>query len=132
MKQTRGWVNVLKWSAVMLGALFVLALIVPDIAERISGPNYHHAKWYRDLSSLAGALDSYAERNEGRYPRELPDLCERGTWSYAILSRIPLDPWGSPYVYVPATVAGARPIVFCAGPDRTPATDDDLRLDRDE
>lgn len=121
------------WCVAVLTGLVALAVVVPNVLEKFqhSDNNSHHAKWYRDLLALRSALDEYAVRNRGRYPEQFDELVTPDVNGYRFLnySRIPLDPWKSPYVYVRPATSGARPFVYSLGPDRLAGTDDDRHLD---
>ena len=130
MSNTLRWRSILKWGVVAIVALLALAVIVPRVIEKYSGSSYQHAMWYRDLLAIRSALDEYAVRNEGRYPARFEELLTPDSNGHQLLdcSRIPSDPWRSPYVYVGPAAQGAKPTVFSCGPDGKPGTDDDLHL----
>lgn len=129
MTRRSGWSRVLPWCVALLTALIALTLVVPNVLEK-----FQHTgtpRWHGDLRALSSALDEYAARNRGRYPDDLEQLVAPDPHGYRFLnySRIPLDPWKTPYLYLPPTTPGARPIVYSAGPDRLAGTSDDLPID---
>jgi hypothetical protein len=129
----RLWTRVLPWCVAALTALVALSVVVPNVLEKFthSGSDGGHHKCRTDLRNLRVALDEFAARHVGRYPAALTELLTPDTNGHRILNytRIPLDPWKSPYLYIPPTTPGARPSVYSAGPDRLAGTSDDLRID---
>jgi len=91
--------------------VFILGLLATIIVPRLVGrtDEARRVKVIADLKSVAQALDLY-RLDAGAYPttqQGLAALVERPTappvparWNpHAYLDRIPLDPWGRPYVY---------------------------------
>jgi general secretion pathway protein G len=92
--------------------VFIVGLLVTIVAPRIVGrtDEARHTKALADLASIGQALNLYRLDN-GLYPttdQGLVALVERPTsapvpkaWrAEGYLDRVPLDPWGNPYVYV--------------------------------
>jgi general secretion pathway protein G len=95
--------------------VFIVGLLVTVVAPRIVGrtDEARHTKALADLASIGQALNLYRLDN-GAYPttdQGLAALVERPTsapipkaWrSEGYVDRVPIDPWGNPYVYVLAT-----------------------------
>ena len=99
----------------------IAAVVVPKFTATDCGYS-RHAAALADISCCAAALKDF-RRDVGRYPTAaeglaallVPPASARG-WRGPYLRRIPLDPWGNPYVYVPVT-GSAPPQVISAGPD---------------
>jgi general secretion pathway protein G len=86
-----------------------------------------------DLSNLKVALDAFQIDN-GRYPttREgLRALIEAppglSTWTHAYIDKLPIDRWGTPYMYRCPGKNGNDFDVFSCGPDGVPGTADDVK-----
>jgi len=95
--------------------VFIIGLLVTIVAPRIVGrtDDARRTKAMADLASIGQALNLYRLDN-GTYPtteQGLHALNERPTsapvprtWrNEGYLDRVPIDPWGNPYVYVLAT-----------------------------
>lgn len=100
-------VTLIEMMVVLVMIAVVAALIVPNVIGRPDEARVAVAK--TDMRTVAGALQLYRLDN-GRYPstsQGLAALAERPisppvprTWpSGGYLSDVPLDPWGTPYVY---------------------------------
>jgi general secretion pathway protein G len=95
--------------------VFIIGLLVTIVAPRIVGrtDDARRTKAMADLASIGQALNLYRLDN-GTYPtteQGLQALNERPTSAPAprawrnegYLDRVPIDPWGNPYVYVLVT-----------------------------
>ncbi len=100
-------VTLIEMMVVLLMISVVAALIVPNVIGRPDEARVAVAE--TDMRSIAGALQLYRLDN-GRYPtttQGLLALAERPisppvprTWpTGGYLSSLPVDPWGTPYVY---------------------------------
>ncbi|MFL4470149.1 type II secretion system major pseudopilin GspG [Tateyamaria armeniaca] len=100
-------VTLIEMMVVLVMISVVAALIVPNVIGRPDEARVSVAA--TDMRSIAGALQLYRLDNGG-YPttvQGLQALAERPvtpplprTWpSNGYLSTLPLDPWGTPYVY---------------------------------
>jgi len=81
------------------------------------------AKAGADIVAICSALDAYAARHDGHYPRTLSVLVlpdEDGHTLLNDLTRIPPDPWGTPYTYEPPAEGGSLPMVTSLGRDGQP------------
>lgn len=81
-----------------------------------------------DLTWLREGIDSWAEKHGGACPAKLDALLDRDALGHQYLSarRLPRDPWGREYVYLP----GAPPNVLTFGRDGVPGgTRDDADVD---
>jgi general secretion pathway protein G len=92
--------------------VFIVGLLVTIVAPRIMGrtDDARRTKALADLASLGQALNLYRLDN-GAYPttdQGIAALAERPTsppvpkaWrAEGYVDRLPVDPWGNPYVYV--------------------------------
>jgi len=106
------------------------AVVVPKFTATGCGSS-RYAAAQADISGFAMALKDF-RRDVGRYPTAaeglavllVPPASARG-WRGPYLQRLPVDPWGNPYVYVPAT-GSTPPRVISAGPDGVQGNADDL------
>ena len=87
----------------------------------------------RDLQAVQAALEVYDE-DANAFPTTAQGLAAlvhppAGVhgWHLPCLDRVPLDPWGHPYVYRSPGTGGADYDLFSCGPDGVPGTADDLR-----
>lgn len=73
-----------------------------------------------DSQTVTQGLELYRLKS-GRYPTtaEGLEVLERER----MIERLPLDPWGRPYLY---KLEGDTPVVTSAGPDGQPGTTDDV------
>jgi general secretion pathway protein G len=80
-----------------------------------------------DLGRIDAALRRYAKDHAGRLPATLDDLAaERSPDSVPYLTRVPRDPWGSPYDYAVLSPQHGAYDLRSHGPDRLPGTGDDV------
>lgn len=114
---------------VIIGIL--AALVIPRIAgtgerARITAAN-------SDINSgIKSALGAF-EVDIGHYPQNLQDLVVQpsyarpGSWHGPYLDKVPLDPWGNPYIYYfPGKHTPSGYDLLSAGPDGKEGTDDDI------
>lgn len=100
MKQRNGFTLIeIMLVVIILGVL--AAMVVPRLTGRSDEARRSVAK--TDIeSNLALALDLY-ETDTGSYPQQLADLLKAPSdvqnWKGPYLKKLPLDPWGHPYVY---------------------------------
>ena len=76
------------------------------------------------------ALDLYKD-DTGNFPRYLADLSQKPkeatNWHGPYLEKVPVDPWGDPYVYQnPGRHKSRSYDLFSDGPDGKPGTRDDI------
>lgn len=118
-------VTLIEMMVVLVMISVVAALIVPNVIGRPDEARVAVAE--TDLRSIAGALQLYRLDN-GSYPttaQGLAALAERPvspplprSWpDGGYLSTLPLDPWGTPYVY---RAEGARFDLVSLGADSAP------------
>jgi general secretion pathway protein G len=116
---------------ILVGLILVGGLLLSRVDYRF-GTRKRRPKAYvaeKELDVLRTALDHF--RNDcGRYPSlaeglkalvSNPGLPE---WNGPYVNLVKPDPWRTPYGY---RLDGTNVAVFSAGPDRTPATPDDLQ-----
>jgi general secretion pathway protein G len=109
--------------------VFILGLLATIVVPRLAGrtDEARRVKAIADMKSVAQALDLY-RLDAGTYPttqQGLAALVERPTappaparWNpQGYLDRVPVDPWGRPYVYFRSD--GDRYELRCLGADGT-------------
>lgn len=112
---------------VILGTL--AAIVVPKFAGRTEQARITAAQ--SQISTFGTALDAF-EVDNGYYPKTLQDLvvqpADAPNWKGPYLkNEIPLDPWGSPYVYeCPGRHSISGYDLYSIGPDKREGTDDDI------
>jgi len=77
------------------------ALVIPKIVGR--GEQARQTAAYTDIhGGIKSALDQF-EVDNGGYPRSLQDLLtppsNARNWHGPYLDKLPIDPWGNPYIY---------------------------------
>lgn len=106
---------------VILGGL--ITLVGPNVFGSLKYADQNRAR--HQMKHLEGALRMYYLRNR-HLPASLEDLKavdpETGE---AWMHQIPLDPWGTPYVY--RAQGGPAFLLFSCGDDRQEGTEDDVR-----
>ena len=80
--------------------------------------------------TIKTALDSF-EVDHGFYPKSFQDLFQRPSsstnWHGPYLDKLPVDPWGNPYVYYyPGKHNRVGYDLLSIGPDSKEGTDDDI------
>jgi general secretion pathway protein G len=122
------------WWLWTLAALFVLGgfawFCVPfKVSGRTEAARRSAAR--ADVQQLRVALDAF-KVDTGRYPSTAEGLGalvdpppDRAGWHGPFVRRLPNDPWGRPYVYVPVTEP-FPPKVLSLGPDGRQGTADDV------
>ena len=107
------------------------ALVIPKIAGKSQEARIKAA--YADVhGGIKSALDEYDVDN-GSYPKSLQDLVQQPAnaknWHgpYFDPPKLPVDPWGHPYIYIyPGKHDTNGYDFFSAGPDGKPGTQDDI------
>jgi general secretion pathway protein G len=102
---------------VLVELCFLAAELTPESTSCPRGDPA--ARVRQDLWAFECAMDAYAREHAGRFPTVLNDLVRPDDLGRRFLesARVPRDPWGEPYVFVPAPV-GSRPHVMTLGRDR--------------
>ena len=115
----------------ILGVVGILLMRKAEPVRR-SPRELPHQVALRQLDTLATALGRY-RFHVGDFPPDTPGLRAlldnpgvKG-WNGPYINQLLPDPWRTPYAYRHAT--NAVPALFSCGPDRQPATPDDLRPD---
>jgi general secretion pathway protein G len=122
-----------RYVAVPLLVEFALFAVVPKYARgpaRAASARVAAAR--ADIQNVTSALSAF-NQDVGTYPTAAAGLDalvdppgSAHGWNGPYLSWRPaLDPWGQPFVYIPAT-ASAPPGVISAGPDGVQGTADDV------
>jgi general secretion pathway protein G len=117
--------------AMLLGVVLLLAVISGEairgdpLRARISAAS-------TDAMNLKVALDAF-QGDCGRYPTTAEGLNALATappgvrtWRGPYVDKVPIDPWGNPYVYRCPGSNGKDYHLFCCGPDGIPGTSDDI------
>jgi type II secretion system protein G len=122
---------------VLFGFLLIFTIVGAMLVRRANPrarvqPELPHQVALRQLNTLATALGRY-RFHVGEFPPDTPGLQAllnapgvQG-WDGPYLNQVRPDPWMTPYRY--AYMTNGVPKLFSCGPDRTPATPDDLRPD---
>ena len=105
------------------------ALVIPRIVG-VSERSRVTAAQTDIQGGIKSALGAY-EVDVGSYPKNLQDLIQQPSnarnWHGPYLEKMPLDPWGSPYVYYyPGKHSAAGYDLLSIGPDQKEGTDDDI------
>ena len=103
--------------------VFILGLLVTLVAPKIIGrtDDARRTKAAADIKAIEQALDLYKLDN-GFYPPSIDALVGAsahraggfGGGSEGYLDKVPIDPWGNPYVYL---TDGNRPVIKSFGAD---------------
>jgi len=105
------------------------ALVIPRIAG--TGERARETAVRADINGgIKSALGAY-EVDNGFYPKSLQDLLVQPSnarnWHGPYLEKLPLDPWGNPYVYYyPGKHNQSFFDLLSVGPDGKEGTDDDI------
>jgi general secretion pathway protein G len=105
------------------------ALVIPRIAG--TGERARNTAARADINGgIKSALGAY-EVDNGFYPKSLQDLLVQPSnarnWHGPYLEKLPLDPWGSAYVYYyPGKHNPTGYDLLSIGPDQKEGTDDDI------
>jgi general secretion pathway protein G len=114
---------------VIIGIL--AALVIPKIAGSSERARVTAAQ--SDINSgIKSALGAF-EVDIGHYPQSLQDLVVQpgyarpGAWHGPYLDKVPVDPWGTPYIYYfPGKHNPSGYDLLSAGPDLKEGTADDI------
>ena len=105
------------------------ALVIPKIAG--ASERARNTAAYTDINGgIKTALGTY-EVDNGFYPSSLEALIQQPqnarNWHGPYLEKMPIDPWGNPYVYYyPGKHSASGYDLLSVGPDGKEGTDDDL------
>ena len=120
----------------LLEVLLVLVIIVVIAGFGIQSlmSNFDRAK-INAAKGMMGMLSSGLKRyqlNVGNLPSSLDalyeapsDLADPSAWTQELDKPVPLDPWGTAYIY---NLEGSKFTLTSAGPDKQPGTADDVSL----
>jgi general secretion pathway protein G len=95
-------------------------------------PAGNRAKAKVDIMGIDTALESYAVNNAGKFPDSLEVLVtpDMNGNRYLNVKKLPLDPWGRPYLYDPPGVGNPKPRIYTLGADGKPGgTGEDADID---
>lgn len=111
---------------VIIGIL--AAMVVTTYGGRVHETQVRAAKG--DIASYSNAIDLYALDHNDTYPKSLNDLV---TGDRTYVREVKNDPWKNAYIYKePNDVKKANYIIFSAGPDGIPNTEDDVTSSSEE
>jgi general secretion pathway protein G len=105
------------------------ALVIPKLTGRTKQTQITAAK--TDINAgIKTALDAF-EVDNGFYPHSLQDLLQQPSnaknWHGPYLDKLPVDPWGNPYIYsYPGKHNSTGYDLYSMGPDGKEGTDDDI------
>ena len=119
----------------MLLVIVIIGVLAGMVVVNLSGRS-QESRIVRAKADLAGqlaiALDLF-EQDVGRYPtteeglRALVEDPGVPGWKRPYLrSGLKPDPWKTEYQYSLSAEDSAQYVLFCAGPDKQPGTDDDI------
>jgi general secretion pathway protein G len=110
----------------LLGLGLVVVIVAPQFTERTGEPKSIGAG--TDVMNLKVAIDAFQIDN-GRFPTAaegLNILVNPPNGDHAYVDKVPIDPWGNPYVYRFPGSKGNAFDLFSSGPDGIPDTADDI------
>ena len=105
------------------------ALVIPKIVGR--GEQARQTAAMADINGgIKSALGQY-EVDNGFYPKSMQDMliqpANAKNWHGPYLDKLPIDPWGNPYIYYyPGKHTANSYDLLSAGPDGKEGTDDDI------
>ena len=116
------------WFGLAILGIVLYAIVGPRIGYRDEG--YHHEPRVDINGGIKSALGQYNVDN-GQFPKSLQDLVRKPdgatNWHGPYLEKIPIDPWGDPYIYeFPGKHNSDGYDLFSAGRDGKTGTDDDI------
>jgi general secretion pathway protein G len=117
----------------MLLVVTIIGILAALVIPKIAGTSDRARKTAATADINGGiksALGAY-EVDVGSYPKNLQDLIQQPSnarnWHGPYLEKMPLDPWGNPYVYYyPGKHSAAGYDLLSIGPDLKEGTDDDI------
>lgn len=120
------------------GALFILLsgywlatnYFVSPVLQKFAFASRGKAK--ADLTQFESALIEYSLANGGEWPDNLEALVTPDVNGHTFIkgTKIPKDPWGNEYLYVPPGTAGDLPTIYTFGKDGRPGGEgDDADMD---
>ena len=124
MKQNSGFTLIeLILVTVIIGIL--ASMVVVTFGGRVLESQVRAAKG--DITSVSTAIDLYALDHNDTYPSALDMLTAAVNGKRSYVRDLPIDPWGNPYNYKPATSALAADYdIWSSGPDGIPGNEDDV------
>ena len=116
----------------LVGGVALVGALLAGCASRDGGPAYGPPPNLTpaassDLGQIEAAVRRYASEHGGRLPTTLDDLVnETGPDGSPYLRRVARDPWGGRYDYAIESSRAGTFDLRSYGPDRLPATGDDV------
>jgi general secretion pathway protein G len=119
---------------VMMIIAILAAVVVPKFAGKAEDARKKAA--IADISNIKTQLSVF-EIDNGRFPTSEEGIGALMTnpgnlpgWTHAYLDKMPVDPWGSPYVYHFPGSNGKDFDLYSKGPDMQDGTADDINPDK--
>jgi general secretion pathway protein G len=119
----------------MLLVVTIIGILAALVIPRIAGTS-DKARITAAQADIRGGIKSALDRYDvetGHYPKSLQDLIQQPgnekKWSgpYFDPPKVPVDPWGNPYIYYyPGKHTATGYDLLSAGPDEKEGTDDDI------
>ena len=117
----------------LLLVMVILAILASVVAMKVVGKTQEAriTAARTDISTLKTALGQF-EIDNGRFPTTDEGLQALLTnpgldnWKHAYIDKMPVDPWGTNYVYQCPGTNGQDFDLFSDGPDKQPGTADDV------
>jgi general secretion pathway protein G len=105
------------------------ALVIPKLVGRSEQARETAA--YADINGGIKSALGLFETDNGFYPKSLQELLQQPgnakNWHGPYLEKLPLDPWGNPYIYYYPGKHNPRGYdLLSVGPDGKEGTDDDI------
>lgn len=118
----------------LLVVIIILAILAAVVIPRVVGraDDAKNASAIANINSFSSTLDTY-KADTGQYPADLNALVSNPGvkgWNGPYLrnqEKIPLDPWGHPYVYKTPGDNGRDYDIISLGPDGQAGTQDDIK-----
>ena len=110
--------------AELMVVIVILGLLATVVAPNVIGylTQGKVTKVKADLKAIDGAVETFAMRNNGKFPNSLEQLIEEDEYGHAYLKQtsVPKDPWGNEYLYDPPVSSSGKYRVYSYGADGIP------------
>ncbi len=118
----------------------LLVLVIIGLLAGLVAPRLFTIRDQANVDAAKGQINLFYNScvlfkfKTGDYPKSLNELTDPSRLGEKVteplMDKIPLDPWGSPYVY--EYQPGGKPLIYSLGPDKTPNTDDDVHATEEQ